>query len=114
MMFESFTASAERALKRAELLAKRRDARSVEPLDLLAALAAESESRAAELLVEFGVEMDRLWAGSARSFGGPGGIRRQPSSKPSRSRARALEELVARLAGLAAGLERGDGAGARV
>ena len=60
--FESFTASAERALKRADWLARRRGAAVVEPLDLLAALAAESESRAAELLVEFGVEMDRLWA----------------------------------------------------
>jgi len=34
----------------------------VEPLDLLAALAAEAESRAAELLAECGVPTDRLWA----------------------------------------------------
>ncbi len=63
MFLESFTASAGRALKRADLLAKRQNASVVEPLDLLAALAAESESRACELLVELGVEMDRLWAG---------------------------------------------------
>lgn len=50
-------------MKRADLLARRQNAMVVEPLDLLAALAAESESRACELLVELGVEMDRLWAG---------------------------------------------------
>ncbi len=61
MFFESFTASAGRAMKRAELLARRQNSLSVEPLDLLAALAAESESRAAELLIELGVEMDQLW-----------------------------------------------------
>jgi len=60
-MFYSFTASAERALKRADRLARRRGAVLIEPLDLLAALAVESESRAAELLVEFGVETARLW-----------------------------------------------------
>ena len=42
----------------------------VEPLDLLAALAAESESRAAELLVEFGVELARFWSGLGRGTGG--------------------------------------------
>jgi ATP-dependent Clp protease ATP-binding subunit ClpA len=61
-MFESFTAGAERALKRADQLARRRGAIGVEPLDLLAALAAESESRATELLAECGVPRDRLWA----------------------------------------------------
>ncbi len=61
-MFESFTASAERTLKRAGRLARRRGAAVVEPLDLLAGLSAESESRAAELLVEFGIETERLWA----------------------------------------------------
>jgi thiamine-phosphate pyrophosphorylase len=54
-MFESFTAGAERALERAESVARRRCATLVEPLDLLAALALEVESRAAELLAEFGV-----------------------------------------------------------
>jgi len=61
VMFYSFTASAERALKRADRLARRRGAALIEPLDVLAALAVESESRAAELLVEFGVETARLW-----------------------------------------------------
>jgi thiamine-phosphate pyrophosphorylase len=61
-MFESFTASAERTLRRAGRLARRRGAAVVEALDLLAGLSAESESRAAELLAEFGVETDRLWA----------------------------------------------------
>jgi thiamine-phosphate pyrophosphorylase len=63
VFFESFTASAERAMRRAEQLARRQSAQTVGPLDLLAALAAESESRASELMVELGVEMDRLWAG---------------------------------------------------
>jgi thiamine-phosphate pyrophosphorylase len=63
VFLESFTASAERALKRADLVAKHQNASTVEPLNLLAALAAESESRACELLVELGVAMDRLWAG---------------------------------------------------
>ena len=61
MMFYSFTASADRALKRADRLARRRGAASVEPLDLLAALAIEAECRAAELLVEFRVDTERLW-----------------------------------------------------
>jgi thiamine-phosphate pyrophosphorylase len=65
VLFESFTASAERAMKRAELLARRQNASTVGPLDLLAALASESDSRASELLVELGVEFDRLWAGLA-------------------------------------------------
>jgi thiamine-phosphate pyrophosphorylase len=61
-MFESFTAGAERAIKRAEELARHRGVIVVEPLDLLAALAVESENRAAELLSECGVLTDRLWA----------------------------------------------------
>ncbi len=61
-MFESYTAGAERTLNRAGRLARRRGASAIEPLDLLASLAAESESRAAELLMEFGVERERLWA----------------------------------------------------
>jgi thiamine-phosphate pyrophosphorylase len=48
---------------RADLLAKRRRGSVVEPLDLLAALASEPETRASELLVELGVEIDRLWDG---------------------------------------------------
>ena len=60
-MFESLTAGAERALKRAEAVARRREAELVEPLDLLAALTLETESRAAELMAEFGVEAARIW-----------------------------------------------------
>jgi thiamine-phosphate pyrophosphorylase len=63
VFLESFTASAGRALKRADMLAKRRNGSVVETLDLLAALSAESESRACELLVELGVDVDRLRAG---------------------------------------------------
>src|SRR5215471_5066463 len=60
-MFESFTAGAERALGRAGSVARRRGAALVEPLDLLVALALEAESRAAELMEEFGVPTSRLW-----------------------------------------------------
>ena len=84
MILESFTASAGRALKRADLLAKRQNASVVEPLDLLAALAAESESRACELLVELGVEMDRLWAGLGPGCWKPWRNRSTLSSKPTR------------------------------
>ncbi len=59
-MFESFTAGAERALRRAAAVAGRRGAALVEPMDLLAALALETESRAAELMEEFGAPADRL------------------------------------------------------
>src|SRR2546423_1244134 len=62
LMFEALTAGAERALARAEWLARRRGAAGVEPLDLLAALTVETESRAVEWLVEFGVETSRLRA----------------------------------------------------
>jgi thiamine-phosphate pyrophosphorylase len=61
-MFHSFTASAQRVLKRADLLTRRRDGALVEPLDLLAALALESDCQASELLTQFGVETARLWA----------------------------------------------------
>ena len=60
MMFESLTAGAERALSRAEGLARRRGAALVEPLDLLAALTVEAESRAVEMLIEFGADLSRL------------------------------------------------------
>ncbi len=60
-MMESFTAGAERALIRAERVARRRGAELVEPLDLLAALTLEVESRAVELMAEFGVAPSRLW-----------------------------------------------------
>ena len=88
VFLESFTASAGRALKRADLLAKHQNAPVVEPLDLLAALAAESESRAAELLVELGVEMDRLWAGLGPEFWRPWPNRTSRSSKPRRAETR--------------------------
>jgi thiamine-phosphate pyrophosphorylase len=61
-MFEELTAGAERALARADWLARRRGATLVEPLDLLAALTVETESRAGEWLVEFGVDTGRLRA----------------------------------------------------
>ena len=67
-MLESFTAGAGRTLRRADRLARRRGAKTVEPLDLLASLAAESESRAALLLAELGVESDQLWAAFDREI----------------------------------------------
>ena len=59
-MFESFTAGALRALRRAEARARARSAGSVELADLAAALADESESRASSLLAEFGLAPERL------------------------------------------------------
>ena len=54
-MFDSFTAGALRALRRAEARALARSASSVELVDLAAGLADESESRASVLLIEFGL-----------------------------------------------------------
>ena len=86
--FESFTASAGRAMDRADRLAKGQNALFVEPLDLLAALAAESESRASELLLELGVEMDRLWAGLGPGIATSDGTCGMRSSKPASQRTR--------------------------
>jgi thiamine-phosphate pyrophosphorylase len=58
-MSESYTAGARRALDRAQVRARRRGALAIEPIDLLAALLDEAESRAAELLDEFGLDADR-------------------------------------------------------
>ena len=59
-MFESFTAGALRALRRAEARARTRSATSVDLADLAAALADEPESRAASLLSSFGLAPERL------------------------------------------------------
>src|SRR5690606_18647596 len=59
-MLETFTAGARRVLDRARSRAMRRGAATIEMLDLLAALADEAESRAAELLAEHGLPPDRL------------------------------------------------------
>src|SRR5262249_36408234 len=61
-MLESFTASALRALEGAQVRARRRGASAVEPHDLLAALADESESRAGVLLADFGLDTPKLLA----------------------------------------------------
>jgi thiamine-phosphate pyrophosphorylase len=61
-MFDSLTASAVRSLERADRLARLRASTSVEPMDLLAALAVEQESRAVDLMVECGVDMALLLA----------------------------------------------------
>jgi thiamine-phosphate pyrophosphorylase len=57
-MMEPFTAGAQRAFERAQARARRRGAPLVEPVDLLAALTDEPESRASELLAEYGLEPD--------------------------------------------------------
>ena len=59
-MFESFTAGALRAIRRAEARARERSGVSVEPIDIMAGLADEAESRAAVLLIEFGLDPRRL------------------------------------------------------
>ena len=81
-MFESLTAGAERALGRADAVARGRGADRVEPLDLLAALSLEAESRAAELMSEFGISTGWLrdalgssaWADEAEEAGDPEAI----------------------------------------
>lgn len=60
-MHESFTAGAARALSRARARARARGVRIVEPIDCLAALVDEPESRAAALLVEHGLDLTRLY-----------------------------------------------------
>jgi thiamine-phosphate pyrophosphorylase len=62
MLESSITAGALRALERAQVRARLRRALAVEPIDLLAALADESESRAATILAEHGLDADRLRA----------------------------------------------------
>lgn len=59
-MLESFTAGALRALERAERRAQIRGAHLVELIDLLAALAEETESRAAILMAEYGLDPAKL------------------------------------------------------
>jgi thiamine-phosphate pyrophosphorylase len=59
-MIEPFTAGALRALERAQIRARARDAEAIEPIDLLIALVDEEESRAALLLAEHGIEPARL------------------------------------------------------
>lgn len=61
-MQDTFTEGAIRALQRAEKRARHRDAEAVEPTDLLAALVDEPESRAAEILAQFGLEPSLVWS----------------------------------------------------
>src|SRR5690554_3839491 len=60
-MLESLTPGARRALDRAVIRALRRGVKAVEPIDLLAALADEVESRAAVLMIRCGLEPDALF-----------------------------------------------------
>ena len=59
-MYDAFTRGGTAGLNRAESLARVRGGSTVEPIDLLAALTAEAESRAAELMVRFGLEPERV------------------------------------------------------
>ena len=61
-MREAFTAGAQRVIDRAHEVARRRGVGAVEPVDLLAALADETESRAAALLAEHGLSPADLLA----------------------------------------------------
>ena len=81
-------------MRRADRLAQTAGAAAVEPLDLLASLAAESESRAAELLVEFGVETDRLWAALDPRFRISWRNSREPTSTPTRYSVGAAAEAL--------------------
>src|SRR5262245_50166382 len=59
-MSDVFTPAAQRALDRAEARTRARGGSEVEPNDLLAALADEAESRAAELMARFGLAPTHL------------------------------------------------------
>jgi thiamine-phosphate pyrophosphorylase len=61
-MLDLLTAAALRALARATELARRESATHVVPLQLLAALAEDQESRASRLLTEFGGSIESLFA----------------------------------------------------
>ena len=60
-MLESLTPGAQRALERAEARARGRGSEAVEPVDLLAALLDEPESRAHALLLELGGEIGAIY-----------------------------------------------------
>jgi thiamine-phosphate pyrophosphorylase len=59
-MYDAWTPGAQRALDRAQVRARARGGLTVEPVDLLAALVDEAESRAAELMARFGLEPARV------------------------------------------------------
>jgi len=59
-MYDAYTPGAQRALDRAQVRARARGGSSVEPVDLLAALVDEAESRAAELMAQFGLDPARV------------------------------------------------------
>jgi len=71
-MFESFTAGALRALRRAEARARGRSASSVDLIDLMAGLADEPESHASVLLADFGLEPPRLLESLGLAIDPPG------------------------------------------
>jgi thiamine-phosphate pyrophosphorylase len=92
-MFDSFTAGALRALRRAEARARARSGGAVELADLAAALADESESRASELLAEFGLAPARLLEALGLEIDAPsdegGDVAGQPSTVPMSTETRA-------------------------
>ena len=59
-MKENYTEGAQRAIDRAEIRARLRGSNHVEPADLLASLVDEEETRAAEILGEFGLLPERV------------------------------------------------------
>lgn len=59
-MYDAYTPGAQRVLDRAQVRARAHGGSSVEPVDLLAALVDEAESRAAELMARFGLDPARV------------------------------------------------------
>jgi len=55
-MYDAYTPGAQRALDRAQVRARASGRSSIEPIDLLAALVDEAESRVAELMASFGLD----------------------------------------------------------
>ena len=108
-MIESFTAGALRALERAGVRALRRGATAVEPADLLAALADEPESRAAELLAEFG--LDPLRVGHALGLAASSGEEPEGPEAGPPPRSLALRAVLGDAAMQARALDRGQSVG---
>ncbi len=86
-MYDDWTPGAQRALDRAQARARLRGGATVEPLDLLAALVDEPESRAADLLARFGLEPEgflsalETWSGLDPAGAAPeGGV--EPEGVP--------------------------------
>src|SRR4051794_9477733 len=80
-MLESLTEGALRILDRAQARARRRGAPQVEPIDLLAALIDDEESRAAVLLAEHGLDAAAFFDAAGHAAEAPGDVAAEGGSE---------------------------------